>query len=35
VAGGNKNIVGLMIESHINAGKQKLEPGVTKPADLK
>jgi 3-deoxy-7-phosphoheptulonate synthase len=28
VAGGDRRIVGLMIESHLEAGRQDLEPGV-------
>jgi 3-deoxy-7-phosphoheptulonate synthase len=28
VAGGEKRILGVMIESHLNAGKQDLKPGV-------
>jgi 3-deoxy-7-phosphoheptulonate synthase len=35
VAGGDTVIRGLMIESHLNEGKQKLDPGKTFPKDLK
>ena len=35
IASGNKNIIGVMIESHINEGKQALKPGVTLLRDLK
>lgn len=29
VAGGNRNIIGTMVESHLNAGRQDVKPGVT------
>ena len=32
---GNTKIVGVMIESHMNEGKQTLDPGVTNVAELK
>lgn len=35
IAGGNRSIVGLMIESHINEGNQKLDVGKTLVSDLK
>lgn len=35
VAGGDKYIRGVMIESHIHAGKQTLKPGVTNVVHLK
>jgi len=35
VSSGCSKIVGLMIESHINEGNQKLNPGVTNLNDLK
>lgn len=35
IAAGNSSIVGVMIESHINEGNQKLNPGVTLLRDLK
>lgn len=35
IAAGNRTIAGLMIESNINAGNQKLSPGTTVVADLK
>ncbi len=28
IAGGEQRILGLMIESHLNPGKQELRPGV-------
>lgn len=35
IAGGCTKVVGMMIESHINEGAQKLNPGVTNVHDLK
>ena len=35
IAAGDKTIIGLMIESHLHEGKQKLEPGETDVASLK
>jgi len=35
VAGGNWHLMGLMIESNLNAGNQKLSPGETIPSKLK
>jgi 3-deoxy-7-phosphoheptulonate synthase len=35
IAAGNHDIIGLMVESHINEGKQKLDPGVTDLKTLK
>jgi len=35
VAAGNWNIFGLMIESHLHEGNQKLSPGETIPSKLK
>lgn len=35
VSAGDKDIVGVMIESHINEGNQKLSIGVTKVEELK
>jgi 3-deoxy-7-phosphoheptulonate synthase len=28
IAGGEKRILGLMVESHLNEGRQDLKPGV-------
>lgn len=35
IAAGDNGIMGLMIESHLNEGKQKMQPGETDVADLK
>lgn len=35
IAAGGNEIVGIMIESNINEGNQKLKPGVTLPSSLK
>jgi len=35
VASGNRDIIGVMIESNLNAGKQKFMPGKDDPAKLK
>ena len=35
IAGGSDSILGVMIESNINEGNQKLSPGVTMPNSLK
>lgn len=35
LAAGNKSIMGVMIESHLNEGNQKLSPGVTDLTTLK
>jgi len=35
IATGNRHIIGLMIESHLSAGKQKFDPGVTDSKSLK
>ncbi len=35
IVSGNNNILGLMLESNLEFGKQKFTPGETKPSDLK
>ena len=35
IAGGSRQVFGLMVESHIHAGAQKFTPGVDDPAQLK
>jgi len=35
IAGGSRQVFGLMVESHLNAGAQKFNPGVDDPAQLK
>jgi 3-deoxy-7-phosphoheptulonate synthase len=34
VAGGSRQVFGVMVESHLNAGAQKFTPGVDQPAAL-
>jgi len=35
VAGGDVSLIGVMLESHIHEGNQKLDPGKTVPSSLK
>ena len=34
IAGGSRQVFGVMVESHLNAGAQKFTPGVDQPAAL-
>ena len=34
IAGGSRNVFGVMLESHLNAGAQKFTPGRDSIADL-
>ncbi|MDO9158118.1 MAG: 3-deoxy-7-phosphoheptulonate synthase, partial [Burkholderiaceae bacterium] len=34
IAGGSRSVFGVMIESHLNAGAQKFNPGKDDPAQL-